>query len=354
MNASTTQSILEQLAQGSLSVAEAESYVQVNEKSSLHRLKAGFSWLLLLVFFCVGIFLVYHAWQVTLSLQASDVNVRETSGTVTQMVRKTTGRRLWAPVVTYQIAGKPFSFESEIASSPPAYVVGEQVVVTYDPSQPQKASIKSFWINWLPLLFFGGLGGALVVVSLLGISALSRKRTYLEPELIRQALVLVSTGSMSVQEGMARLQVDKPATSETKSSGWGWRILIGGLLIMVIYFSVQQIGRSWWLLMHGVTTSGNVVDMVRKIKGNTSAPIVRYSVDGQTYEIAGNTYSSPAAYSIGDQIEVVYDPESPESGAIQSFSEQWAGPLFSIGLSVCFLLLFLYPQIKAKRSARVG
>ncbi|GAB3966067.1 hypothetical protein GCM10028806_05990 [Spirosoma terrae] len=354
MNASTTQSILEQLAQGSLSVAEAESYVQVNEKSSLHRLKAGFSWLLLLVFFSVGIFLVYHAWQVTMSQASENANIRETNGTVAQMVRKTTGRRLWAPVVTYQVDGKSYSFESEVASSPPAYTVGEQVVVTYDPGQPQKAAIKSFWINWLPLLFFGGLGGALVVVSLLGISALSRKRTYLEPELVRQTLVLVSTGSMSVQEGMARLQVDKPATSETKSGGWGWRIVIGGLLITVIYFSVQQIGRSWWLLVHGVTTSGNVVDMVRKIKGNTSAPIVRYSVDGKTYELAGNTYSSPAAYSIGDQVAVIYDPESPESGAIQSFSEQWAGPLLSIGLSVCFLLLFLYSQIKAKRSARIG
>ncbi|GIW72147.1 MAG: hypothetical protein KatS3mg102_1689 [Planctomycetota bacterium] len=57
-----------------------------------------------------------------------------------------------APVVEFTANGQRYRFTSSVSSNPPAYSVGERVQVLYDPEQPQRARIDSFWqlhLLWL-------------------------------------------------------------------------------------------------------------------------------------------------------------------------------------------------------------
>ena len=78
---------------------------------------------------------------------AFGIGANEVRGTVTQLDDD-------SPVVEYEVNGQPFSLQSSISSSPPAYFVGEKVNVLYRPNNPASAQINSFTDRWLfPLVF---------------------------------------------------------------------------------------------------------------------------------------------------------------------------------------------------------
>lgn len=72
---------------------------------------------------------------------------------------------LLAPRVRFRIPdGRTFEFVSSIRSSPPAYAVGDRVVVRYDPDRPSAARIDD-WLSWwfLPSVF-GVLGAVFTLI----------------------------------------------------------------------------------------------------------------------------------------------------------------------------------------------
>lgn len=299
MIATDIQSILEQVARHTLSVTDAERYFLTNQKPPTYGSKTVASWIGLLVVFGIGLFLMHHAWQLLTTYPRPGTYSRQTDETVTHIT--------------------------------------------------DNATDKSVWLTWLPLLVFGGPGSLFTYISVLGMLALSRRSAYPSSKIRQQTLVQVYTGEISVQKGTQRL-VAYPSV-KPKQTGWTWvsGLLIGGLLVTALYFSLLQMGKSWRLLTDGVKTQGKVIGMVRTVKGNKTAPVIQYVVDGHVYDVNGHTYSSPAEYAIGDQVIVVYEPKSPETGAIQSFSEQWMGPLLGLGLSVCFLFIFLFVRVRSIR-----
>jgi hypothetical protein len=54
--------------------------------------------------------------------------------------------------------GQEFVFVSNFGSSPPSYRVNEAVTVLYDPEDPNRASIQSFFSQWFAPILVGGLG----------------------------------------------------------------------------------------------------------------------------------------------------------------------------------------------------
>lgn len=71
----------------------------------------------------------------------------------------------------------------------------------------------------------------------------------------------------------------------------------------------------------------------RGSKGGTMyTPTVQYRIpapeggSGARFEISGNVRSSGRGYDIGEQVAVLYRPEAPEQGRIDSFVEQWLLP----------------------------
>jgi len=51
--------------------------------------------------------------------------------------------------VEFQVDGQKYSFESDNASDPPAYKVGQEVNVIYHPSDPNTAQINKWSERWL-------------------------------------------------------------------------------------------------------------------------------------------------------------------------------------------------------------
>jgi hypothetical protein len=69
------------------------------------------------------------------------------------------------------------------------------------------------------------------------------------------------------------------------------------------------------------TAQGTVIEMdaSRDSEGSVSyAPIVRFSAtNGRTYEIQTSTYSSPAAYQVGEKVTIIYPADQPENAMIK-------------------------------------
>ncbi|WP_461141403.1 DUF3592 domain-containing protein [Spirosoma pomorum] len=289
MTARELRPIFAQVAQQTLSVADAERYLQLHHSPTARRFKSGITGLVLLLFLGVGLFLIYHGYRVSTSQQGS----------------------------------------------------------TPSPAQLGTAGY------WLPLLLFGGFGSLLVLVSSFGLASLLRAiNNPVTPSLasIQFLLSQVATRTSTVDDAIQQLfPTSLPEPTRGRSSV-ATRFLFSAFLLAVIYFSLQQGSQSYRLLVNGQSTNGLVIDMVSDRKGHTSAPVVRYSVNGTDYELTGTTYSNPPAYTVGDRVTVLYNPASPDEGAIRFFTEQWVGPLVAITLAGFFLFLFWRRQRSASNS----
>jgi hypothetical protein len=69
------------------------------------------------------------------------------------------GSKTRAPVVRFTDgAGRTVEFRSSVSSSPPAFDIGEKVVVLYDAAAPAEAKIESWSDLWFGPTILGGLG----------------------------------------------------------------------------------------------------------------------------------------------------------------------------------------------------
>ena len=96
--------------------------------------------------FCLwGVYAAYTGWQ----LQTNGVT---TPGTVVRLNEQSDaegGCCTYVPVVDFNVNDRVYTFEGDNASDPPAYQVGEQVNVRYDPTNPNTAQIDSFFERWI-------------------------------------------------------------------------------------------------------------------------------------------------------------------------------------------------------------
>ena len=110
--------------------------------------------------FCLwGAYATYISWQL-------EQNGETTTGTVVRLEESNSsegGCCVYSPVIEFDMNGQTFSFEGDNASYPPAYEVGENVSVLYDPSDPDTAQINKWSERWLfpliiiPAMIFGAL-----------------------------------------------------------------------------------------------------------------------------------------------------------------------------------------------------
>jgi hypothetical protein len=110
--------------------------------------------------FCLwGAYAGYTSWQL-------ETQGETTTGTVVRLEESSTsegGCCVYSPVVEFQAAGQAYTFDGSNASDPPAYKIGQQVRVRYDPARPSIAQIDSFFERWLfpimiiPAMLFAAL-----------------------------------------------------------------------------------------------------------------------------------------------------------------------------------------------------
>ncbi len=126
-------------------------------------------------------------------------------------------------------------------------------------------------------------------------------------------------------------------------------LVLGGIAILLgIGSTVSNID----LLFAGIQTEGKVVDL-RKLSGGSSAPIVEYKdKNGKEYTYSSGTSTIFETYSVGDIVEVFYDPADPESATINSFFGMWGFALISFltgGLFILSSIVALKNNDKLKR-----
>ena len=116
---------------------------------SVNRLQVGCILVLANLFlgaFCLwGVYAAFTGWQL-------ETKGETASGTVVRLAESDSaegGCCVYSPVVEVRADGRVYSFESDNASDPPAYRVGQEVSVRYDPANPATAQIDSFGERWL-------------------------------------------------------------------------------------------------------------------------------------------------------------------------------------------------------------
>jgi len=112
--------------------------------------------------FCLwGVYAAYTGWQ----LQTQGVR---TTGAVIEMEESSSGEGgccVYSPVVQFEVNGQSYTFDGGNASDPPAYRVGQEVDVLYDPLDPGTAQIDSYFERWaFPICIIPAMiGGAAVM-----------------------------------------------------------------------------------------------------------------------------------------------------------------------------------------------
>jgi hypothetical protein len=163
--------ILTQVAEGKLSVAEAEKLIrQVPPRPPLRQSKPYLVSLIFLVigssFALIGLVFGYFSWSFA-------DGASEVEGTVIQLVA-TGNRGSKAPVVRYELGEQTFEIQGGVSTSPPAFSVNEKVKVLYHADRPEQGRVYSFTEFWLFPVIFGGFG--ILFASIGGFVILTRGR----------------------------------------------------------------------------------------------------------------------------------------------------------------------------------
>jgi hypothetical protein len=113
--------------------------------------------------------------------------------------------------------------------------------------------------------------------------------------------------------------------------------LVGlGLLVPALWSGYQ----SWAFLRIASDAPGIVTALEWNDDTNNGArPVVRYELRGEPYNITGTVWSSPPAYAVGDQVQVLYPPGQPRAARIYSWFEFWFVPTLLGGIGLLFALV---------------
>jgi hypothetical protein len=119
--------------------------------------------LIIFLFFLIGVSLLGIAYYVYWSRQQLIQHGIKTKGIVISMHRIKPREYPVAPSIRYQIQdGRELVFHSSEGRNPPAYQVGEEVTLYYDPAQPNQVELEG---EYLLIYVFGGMGLIFLLLS---------------------------------------------------------------------------------------------------------------------------------------------------------------------------------------------
>lgn len=113
--------------------------------------------------FCLwGVYAGYMSWKL-------EQNGETTTGTVVQLEESNDGEGgccVYSPIIEFNVNGQTYSFDGDTASYPPAYEVGEEVSVIYDPADPDTAQINKWTERWLmPIILIPAMAFTALLVN---------------------------------------------------------------------------------------------------------------------------------------------------------------------------------------------
>jgi len=128
------------------------------------RLKSGCLWLLLNLVCIILLSVAYYYGHTSWALSQHGASVDGTVVALHESRATSDSGVTYAPVVRYDVGGRTYTFTSSNSSDPPAYKVGERVALRYDPADPARARIDSWWELWLMPVMLGVSAAVVAVV----------------------------------------------------------------------------------------------------------------------------------------------------------------------------------------------
>jgi hypothetical protein len=113
-------------------------------------------------------------------------------------------------------------------------------------------------------------------------------------------------------------------------------------LFIVVGVGVAS-GGAWWgarsaaLARRATVATGTVVDYARSPFQSGEFPVVRYRLPSGVERVFRNGAGGTSqGYALGQQVEVLRDPENREPDRIRSFGDVWGAPILLLGLGLFF------------------
>ncbi|MBU7582497.1 MAG: DUF3592 domain-containing protein [Nostoc sp. TH1S01] len=109
-----------------------------------------------------------------------------------------------------------------------------------------------------------------------------------------------------------------------------------------------------------ISTQGTVIDVVkhksRDSNGRSSTnyyPVIEFTANsGKLVEFEANSGSNPPTYTQGQKVEILYNPQEPESAMINSSADLWVLPAIFTGLGSIFVVIGGISLVKSFLSRR--
>jgi hypothetical protein len=113
--------------------------------------------------------------------------------------------------------------------------------------------------------------------------------------------------------------------------------LVGGLLLVVGVFLFI---RTRAFVSSSQETKGTVIRMLSSSGsegGTVYAPVFKFTtIQGQVIEVEEKVYSSPPGFSVGEVVDILYDPKNPGNARPKKWSSLYFVPLLLSGLGAVF------------------
>ena len=223
--------------------------------------------------------------------------------------------------------GKGEVFTSKKAVSQTYYSPGQSVSVLYDPHNPQNARIGSYWSLLLEAL--GALAGILF------------------PLILGCFFYFVGTYVLPKPITTVRQRRGNPLAFQIASI----ILLLSGIGLGGASFDFYSNTRDF--LRRAAHTQGTVIAFQISHSDNHSmsfTPEINFKNNkGRSVVFNSNLSSDPPQYSVGDKIDVVYDPAKPSNAKVNTFMALWLMPL-ALCIASVVSLLFSGAMALASRS----
>ncbi|MEY1424764.1 DUF3592 domain-containing protein [Morganella morganii] len=118
----------------------------------------------------------------------------------------------------------------------------------------------------------------------------------------------------------------------------GLLMLMGGSYFYLSGYSQEK---------SGIVVTGQIIDLSvhRSDDGASYCPVVKYT-DGQEEYVMESSYcSSGYRNALGDDIDVIYQPGSPDNAVIHAFGGLYGGAVILLGMGAVFALVGTLPLI---------
>lgn len=118
-------------------------------------------------------------------------------------------------------------------------------------------------------------------------------------------------------------------------------VIVGFGMLIGCFFTYKKTNE---FLKTSIEANGTVVELLETKSENSSSITYKPEVQfkdkcGNLIQFVSSTSSNPPSYSIGEKVEVLYNPESSNDAKIKSFFSLWGGTIILGILGAVFLIV---------------